>query len=285
MDNKQIEDLIVLAWLVEIQHGAFLIWDDIMDGSETRRGNPCWYRREEIGLMAINDGCLLASIVYVVLKARFKSHPTYHDLVETFRDTALQTEVGQSYDLLTASPHYGGLNEFTREKYEFIVERKTASYTSYAPMLLPLIYLQCATPLNIKEVYKVAASLGQYYQVQNDYLDVYGDPKHTGKSGTDIKENKLTWPILEALDRCDKDQRLVLEQYYGSQDDQDIAKVLAIFDELNLEAVFEQWKNEKIACIRDMIRKVDKSEGLNEDMFNVFLAKLDGDTLGKISVR
>ncbi|CAG7950221.1 unnamed protein product [Penicillium olsonii] len=281
---EQTRDLMILGWLVEIQNAGYLIWDDIMDGSETRRGKPCWYRREEIGLMSINDGCLLTSTVFIVLKLCFKDHPAYHDLVEVFRETALQIELGQSYDLLTASSHYGGLSQFTREKYEFIIARKTAYYTSYTPMSLPLVYLQLATPMNLKEVYKVALSLGQYYQVRNDYLDVYGDPEQTGKAGTDIQENKLTWVILEALDRCDNNQRLTLEEFYGSQDDQEVAKVLAIFDELNLRDAFKQWSDDKIASTRDMIEKIDESEGLSKDIFNVFLAKLDGDAMRKVGV-
>jgi farnesyl diphosphate synthase len=129
--------------------------------------------------MSINDGCLLASTVFIVLKSHFKDHVAYHDLVEAFRETAFQIELGQSYDLLTATRHYGGLAQFTREKYEFIIERKTAYYTSYTPISLPVIYLQLATPKNLKEVYKVALSLSQYYQVRNDHLDVYGDPAIT----------------------------------------------------------------------------------------------------------
>lgn len=274
----------ILGWLVEIQNAGYLIWDDIMDGSETRRGQPCWYRREEIGLMSINDGCLLASTVFIILKTHFKDHPAYHDFVDVFRETGLQIEIGQSYDLLTGSPHYGGLCQFTREKYEFIIERKTAFYTSYTPMILPLVYLQLATPTNLKEVYKVALSLGQYYQVRNDYLDVYGDPKQTGKAGTDIQENKLTWLILEALDRCNEEQREILEAFYGSQDDHEVAKVLGVFNKLNLKDAFEEWKNEKIASTRNMIENVDESEGLKREVFNVFLAKLDGDSMRKVGV-
>ncbi|KAJ6012322.1 hypothetical protein N7522_002677 [Penicillium canescens] len=280
----QTQDLMILGWLVEIQNAGYLIWDDIMDGSETRRGQPCWYRREEIGLMSINDGCLLTSTVFIILKTHFKNHPAYHDLVEVFRETGLQIELGQSYDLLTASRHYGGLSQFTKDKYEFIIERKTAYYTSYTPISLPLVYLQLATPKNLKEVYKVALSLGQYYQVRNDYLDVYGDPQVTGKAGTDIQENKLTWLIVEALDRCNEKQRMTLEEFYGSQDDREVAKVLAIFDELNLKDLFEQWKDAKIATTREMIENVDESEGLNKEVFNVFLAKLDGDAMRKVGV-
>ncbi|KAJ5712649.1 hypothetical protein N7493_009117 [Penicillium malachiteum] len=118
---KQTQDLIILGWSIEILNVVFLVWDDIMDGSITRRGKPCWYRREEIGMMAINDRCLLNSAIYIILKIYFKDHTSYHDLVELFQDTALQVGI---------------------EKYELITERKTTSYTFYAPLALPLIYLQ-----------------------------------------------------------------------------------------------------------------------------------------------
>ncbi|KAJ6024211.1 hypothetical protein N7540_005008 [Penicillium herquei] len=152
------------------------MWDDIMDSSITRWGKPCWYRREEIGMMAVNDGCLLNSTIYIILKIYFKDHHLYHDLVELFQETALQVELGRLYDLLTASRHSAGLSQFTQEKYELITERKTTSYTFYAPLILPLIYLQLATPKNVKEVRKIALHLGQYYQAHNDYTDVFADP-------------------------------------------------------------------------------------------------------------
>ncbi|CAG8012954.1 unnamed protein product [Penicillium salamii] len=284
LTTAQTKDLMVLGWLVEILNAGYLIWDDIMDGSLTRRGKPCWYRREEIGLMSINDACLLTSSVFVVLKTHFKTHPAYHDLVDMFRETALQIEIGQSYDLLTASKDYGGLSQFTRDKYNFIIERKTAYYTSYTPLALPLVYLQLATPRNLSELYRVALSLGQYYQVRNDYLDVFGDPEVTGKAGSDIQENKLTWLVLEALERCDEDQKKVLKTFYGSSEDEGVAKVLAVFVELDLDHVYQVWKQGKIAAIREMIESVDESEGLNRNIFNVFLSKLEGDRMRKVGV-
>ncbi|KAJ5638465.1 hypothetical protein N7528_000855 [Penicillium herquei] len=276
LTEKQKQDLIILGWSIEILNAAVLVWDDIMDGSITRRGKPCWYRREEIGMMAVNDGCLLNSTIYIILKIYFKAHPSYHDLVELFQETALQVGIGQSYDLLTASRHSGGLSQFTQEKYEFITERKTTSYTFYAPLVLPLIYLQLATPKNLKEVWKIALHLGQYYQAHNDYTDVFADPSITGKMGNDIQENKMTWLILEALQRCNQNQRGVLETFYGSQDIDEVMKVQGVFRELDLDKAFQQWSSEKINTTRKLIEGVDESEGLNREVFNVFLCKLVG---------
>ncbi|PHH65297.1 hypothetical protein CDD81_2709 [Ophiocordyceps australis] len=278
------EDLMVLGWLVEMLSAGYLIWDDIMDQSETRRGKPCWYLREDVGLMSINDGCLLVSSVFILLKSHFKNHPAYHDLVDMFQETALQIELGQGYDMLTASRKYGGLKEFTRDKYDFIVEHKTAYYTSYTPMALPLVYLGLATPKNLKELYKVATVLGQYYQARNDYFDVYGDSSSTGKKGNDVQENKLTWIVLEAMERCDEEQKTMLEKYYGSQVDEDVAKVLALFQQLNLDRVFRAWQEKKLALISQAIDDVDETEGLDKRIFEAFVSKLDGDGMKKVGV-
>ncbi|KAJ5718330.1 hypothetical protein N7488_003976 [Penicillium malachiteum] len=268
LTEKQTQDLIIFGWSIEILNAAFLVWDDIMDGSITRRGKPCWYRREEIGMMAINDGCLLNSTTYIILKTYFKNHPSYHDLVELFQETALQVGTGQSYDLLTASRHSGGLSQFTQEKYDYILHL-------YTPLL--------ATPKNLKEVWKIALHLGEYYQAHNDYTDVFADPNITGKMGNDIQENNLTWLILEALQRCNQSQRGVFETFYGSQDSDEVMKVQGVFRELDLDKAFQQWSSEKINATRKFIEEVDETEGLNREIFDVFLSKLVGEPTRSIS--
>ncbi|XP_039299616.1 farnesyl pyrophosphate synthase-like, partial [Nilaparvata lugens] len=76
----------ILGWCVELLQGAFLVWDDCMDESSTRRGRPCWYKMPGVGLTAINDGNLLESGVFQLLRRHFKSRPYYIDIVELFHD-------------------------------------------------------------------------------------------------------------------------------------------------------------------------------------------------------
>jgi farnesyl diphosphate synthase len=117
-----------LGWLTELLQAFFLVSDDIMDASVTRRGEPCWYRQHAVGMIAINDAFMLESAIYLILKKHFRSHPAYLDLIELFHEVTFQTELGQLCDLITAPEDQVDLNNFSMEKYTFIVIYKTAYY-------------------------------------------------------------------------------------------------------------------------------------------------------------
>lgn len=77
---------------------AALIADDMMDGSEMRRGKRCWYLEENVGYSAINDTLMLENTVYMLLKKYLSGKDCYVRLVEHFHETAFQTILGQSID-------------------------------------------------------------------------------------------------------------------------------------------------------------------------------------------
>jgi farnesyl diphosphate synthase len=77
---------------------AALIADDIMDGAETRRGQPCWYLTEGVGYSAVNDALMLENVVYLLLKKYFADKSCYVKLLELFHETTLQTIFGQCLD-------------------------------------------------------------------------------------------------------------------------------------------------------------------------------------------
>ena len=134
-----------LGWMVELLQAFFLVSDDIMDGSQTRRGNPCWYLMPTVGMSAINDAFLLESAIYLLLKKYFRQEKYYVDLLELFHEITLQTELGQSCDLLTAPEDNVNLNRFSMEKFSFIVIFKTAYYSFYLPVALALYFCNTAS--------------------------------------------------------------------------------------------------------------------------------------------
>jgi farnesyl diphosphate synthase len=85
----------VVGWCIEWLQAAFLIWDDIMDESVTRRGQPCWYKNGDVLMNAINDGLVLECQIYSMLKKHLKTEPCYADLLELFHDVTSQTAHGQ----------------------------------------------------------------------------------------------------------------------------------------------------------------------------------------------
>ncbi|KAF4991121.1 hypothetical protein F66182_16580, partial [Fusarium sp. NRRL 66182] len=218
LTEKELEDLSILGWLTELLQAFFLVSDDIMDSSITRRGQPCWYRQEGVGMIAINDAFMLESAIYVILKKHFRSHPAYADFIEIFHETTLQTELGQLCDLITAPEDNVDLNNFSMEKYTFIVKYKTAYYSFYLPVALALYYIQVATPKKLKQCEDILIPLGEYFQIQDDYLDAFGSPETIGKIGTDIQDNKCSWLVNQALTMVTPEQRKLLDEAYGRKD-------------------------------------------------------------------
>lgn len=274
LSSQQLHDTITLGWLTELLQAFFLVSDDIMDASQTRRGQPCWYLQPGVGMIAINDAFMLESAIYSILKLHFRSHPAYLDLIELFHEVTFQTELGQQCDLLTAPEDHVDLTNFSMEKYTFIVIYKTAYYSFYLPVALALHYLQLATPKNLQQAKDILIPLGEYFQIQDDYLDAFADPEHLGKIGTDIQDNKCSWLINQALLRCSPSQRKVLEENYGRKDAGVEKKVKEVYAELKLEEVYQKYEEERVGEIRKMISQVDESEGLKKEVFESFLAKI-----------
>ncbi|KAJ6132279.1 hypothetical protein N7471_007494 [Penicillium samsonianum] len=76
------------------------------------------------------------------------------------------------------------------EKYAIIVQFKTAYYSFYFPVVLALHWLQLATPDNLRQAHDISIPMGEDFQVQDDFLHLFGDPTVTSKIGTDIQDNK-----------------------------------------------------------------------------------------------
>ncbi|KAL8685077.1 MAG: hypothetical protein Q9218_007988, partial [Villophora microphyllina] len=227
-----------LGWLTELLQAFFLVSDDIMDASHTRRGAPCWYKYPKVGMIAINDAFMLESSIYILLKKHFHAHLDYAKFLELFHTTTFQTEIGQLCDLLTAPEDHVDLSLFSKEKHSFIVIYKTAYYSFYLPVALALHYLSLATPKNLKQSHDILIPLGEYFQVQDDYLDAYGAPEVIGKIGTDIQDNKCSWLINQALERASPEQRKVLDECYGRKDGEKEKRVKEVYEELGLEKVY-----------------------------------------------
>jgi len=160
------------------------------------------------------------------------------------------------------------------QKYTFIVIYKTAYYSFYLPVALALYYNGLATPSNLKQAHDILIPLGEYFQIQDDYLDAFGDPSFIGKIGTDIKDNKCGWLINQALQLCTPEQRKILDENYGQKDDAKEAKVKQLYVELQLEKRYQDYEEKRVAEIRKLIAAVDETEGLKKGVFESFLSKI-----------
>ncbi|KAH8113590.1 farnesyl-diphosphate synthase [Phellopilus nigrolimitatus] len=223
LDDAEYKRAAILGWSVELLQSFFLVSDDMMDQSVTRRGQPCWYRVPGVGDIAVNDSFMLEGAIYHLFKAHFRSDPYYVDLLDLMHETTYQTEMGQLVDLITAPEDAVDLSKFSLEKHRFIVLYKTAYYSFYLPVALALFFVSpqtpsVATPEALQHAKDILLPLGEYFQIQDDYLDCFGTPEQIGKVGTDIIDNKCSWLINVALARASPAQRAVLDDWKRSQD-------------------------------------------------------------------
>lgn len=263
----------VLGWAIEFLQAFFLVADDVMDASETRRGQPCWYKLPHVKNIAINDSFLLESYVFTMLEKHFGKEEYYLQLLKLFLQVIQQTEFGQLLDLTSqdeASEEID-LSRFTLERYQKIVKYKTAFYTFYLPVAIGMI----TSRVQQEEAYDLAKSIccqmGEYFQIQDDYLDCFGDPEVIGKVGTDIQDNKCSWLVVQALDRVTPEQRAVLENNYGQWNDEKVAAVKALYKDLDLIKVFESYEEQSYTLIQE---KLDKVTLMPRDVFELLLKKI-----------
>jgi len=282
----------ILGWCIELLQAFFLVSDDMMDQSVTRRGQPCWYRVDGVGNIAINDSFMLEAPIYHLLKSHFRQEPYYVDLLELFHETTYQTEMGQLIDLITAPEDSVDLSKFSLEKHRLIVIYKTAYYSFYLPVALAMYMCHIPTQYSLgattADPYKLALDillpLGEYFQIQDDFLDYSGTPEQIGKIGTDIIDNKCSWCINTALAVATPEQRKVLDENYGQKDAKKEATIKALYEDIGIPARYSEYEENAYRRIVGMIEtipevevkptKSDEPAILQRQVFKTFLDKI-----------
>lgn len=245
----------VAGWCIEWLQAFFLVADDIMDGSITRRGQPCWYKREHVGLIACNDYIILECCIYRFVKKVFQSEPYYAHILDLFLETTCQTAHGQLLDLITTPVDKVDLTRYTIDNYFSIVTFKTAYYSFYLPVACGLVIGGITDPAAFEVAKSILIPMGQYFQVQDDYLDCFADPSVLGKIGTDIQDNKCSWLICQALKIASEEQRKEIMENYGKDFQENIEAVKAIFRDLKLEELFREYEASSYDKLNQMIQE------------------------------
>jgi farnesyl diphosphate synthase len=269
------EEAAMIGWCIEWLQAFFLVEDDVMDQSKMRRGQPCWYLNPKVQLIAINDGFILQSHIYRILKKHFSHKKSqYLPLIELFNEVTYQTELGQLLDLTSQdqdSPM--DLDKFTEERYKGIVKYKTAFYSFYLPIASGMIL--SGIDVNNTKVFDtvrdICVQIGEYFQIQDDYLDCYADPETLGKIGTDIQEAKCGWLVVQALKKVTPAQRKILAKHYGKDEEAGVAKVKELYVKLEMEAEYKSYEEKAYKAINSAIANI---KGVPKEIFKDVLAKI-----------
>lgn len=214
------EKVLPAALAIEVFHNFTLLHDDVMDKADIRRGRPTVHVRW-------NDNTAILSGDQMVIEAyTLLSRVPADRLSETLRlFNKMATEIceGQQYDM-----EFERREQVSIEEYMQMIRLKTSVLLATALQIGA--YVAGANAAQQKALYEYGINIGLAFQIQDDILDVYGDPRTFGKAiGGDICCNKKTYMLLTALQRADDETRAELEQWLQTQDKSD-EKIQAVTD-------------------------------------------------------
>ncbi len=201
-----VEEALDAAMAIEVFHNFSLVHDDIMDDAPLRRGKATVHEKWDI-----NTGILSGDAMLINAYQFFEGYPSdlFKRLITLFSKTAIEVCEGQQYDV-----DFETRDDVTIPEYLKMIEYKTAVLVAAAMQMGAMI---AHAPENDTElIYEFGRNLGIAFQLQDDYLDAFGDPKTFGKQvGGDIMENKKTFLYLKSLEYADEEQRKSLLHLYS----------------------------------------------------------------------
>ncbi|MGL2962398.1 polyprenyl synthetase family protein [Flavobacterium sp. RSB2_4_14] len=213
------------ATAVEVFHNFSLIHDDIMDDAPLRRGNETVHEKWNI-----NTGILSGDAMLILAYQFFENYEpkVFRELAKLFSKTALEVCEGQQYDV-----DFETRDDVTIAEYLKMIEYKTAVLVGAAMKMGAIVAETSEEHANL--IYDFGLNLGLAFQLQDDYLDAFGNPETFGKQvGGDIIENKKTYLYLKALEFASADKKEQLLHLFSIQpnDNRDkIASVKEIFNQ------------------------------------------------------
>ncbi|MFK7746974.1 MAG: polyprenyl synthetase family protein [Kordia sp.] len=216
------------ALAVEVFHNFSLVHDDIMDEAPLRRGKTTVHEKWDL-----NTGILSGDAMLILAYQLFENYEgeTFKALAELFSKTAIEVCEGQQYDV-----DFEVRNDVTIPEYLKMIEYKTAVLVGAAMKMGAIIAKTSAK--DAEGIYDFGRYLGLAFQLQDDYLDAYGDPKTFGKQvGGDIIENKKTYLYLKALQNSSETNKEKLMQLFTEKPEdatEKIETVKTIFNEANV---------------------------------------------------
>ena len=235
-------DIMNQAIALETYHNYTLLHDDLMDQADLRRGHETVHKKWDA-----NKAILSGDSMLVLSYERMAQCPaTYLPAVlHLFTETALEIGEGQEYDM-----SFETRNDVTEDEYIEMIRLKTSVLLACAMQIGAI--MGDASEADQRNLYQYGEQLGLAFQLQDDLLDVYGNPEVFGKAiGGDIMCNKKTYMLINAFNRADARQRAELERWIAMRQpcrEEKVAAVTALYNEIGIRELCE----EKIAYYTDL---------------------------------
>ena len=223
------ESILMPACALETYHNYTLLHDDLMDNADLRRGHQTVHRRWDANTAILSGDSML---VLAYQRMAQCSADKVQEVLNLFTETALEIGEGQQYDM-----DFEHRNDVREEEYIEMIRLKTSVLLACATKIGAI--LADASAQDADNIYRFGEQMGLAFQLQDDFLDVYGDTKVFGKAiGGDIVSNKKTYMLLNAFNRADAAQRAELERWIEAKDfdaKEKIAAVTRIYNEIGID--------------------------------------------------
>ena len=223
------ESILSPACALETYHNYTLLHDDLMDDAPLRRGQQTVHVRWDANTAVLSGDSMLVLAFERMAKCNDKH---LREVLKLFTTTALEIGEGQQYDM-----EFETRNDVKEEEYIEMIRLKTSVLLACAMKIGAI--LADAPQEDAENLYKFGGQVGLAFQLQDDYLDVYGDPKVFGKKiGGDITSNKKTYMLINAFNKANVRQRKELEKWITCEHfvrDEKVEAVTKLYNKIGVD--------------------------------------------------
>ena len=239
------EKILMNAVALETYHNYTLLHDDLMDNADLRRGHETVHKKWDANT-AILSGDSMLVLAYERMAQCDEKHLA--KVLKLFTTTALEIGEGQQFDM-----EFENRNDVKEEEYIEMIRLKTSVLLACALKMGAI--LADASDEDAENLYKFGEQIGLAFQLQDDYLDVYGDTKVFGKEiGGDITSNKKTYMLINAFNLANDTQRAELQKWVDAKDfdrKEKVAAVTRLYNEIGIDKLAQ----DKIAYYFEQSKK------------------------------
>ena len=245
-----LEKALDAAMAVEVFHNFSLMHDDIMDEAPLRRQKETVHKKWDINTAILSGDAML---IWAYQCFESYDETLFYNLMKLFSKTAKEVCDGQQYDM-----DFENREDVKISEYIEMIRLKTAVLVGCAFQMGGI--LAKATPEDQKKLYEFGENLGLAFQIQDDFLDAYGDPKTFGKQvGGDIIENKKTFLYLKALELSTENDKNQLKHLFSIQPKNTKAKIETVkqlFNNYDIKTIcskkIEHYTNRALSAVEGL---------------------------------
>ena len=242
---------------IELFHNFTLIHDDIIDNATLRRGKKTIHNKWNY-----NIGILSGDLLMVIANKIFSDLPLriMQKVLKRFNEIAIKVCEGQQYDM-----NYEIEKLITEKQYINMIRLKTATLIGFSLELGGI--LSRMKDLDIKNLYQFGEFMGIGFQLQDDYLDVFGNKKFGKKIGGDILLNKKTYLLIKLLESTNEKEKIIINNWINNSNNpiQKIEAITSLMKDKNIDSITESVINDYFNKAFDYLEKIDiKNSKKNE---------------------